>query len=91
MKMVHQMLAGIHVLGANEAMGFAAQLGLDVSKTATAIIQSDAWTWMHENRFPRMVDEDRNPGASALTIILKYVVCFHSFPFLTNKNWSKEN
>ncbi|KAL4966199.1 NAD binding domain of 6-phosphogluconate dehydrogenase-domain-containing protein [Aspergillus stella-maris] len=71
MKMVHQVLAAIHILGASEAMGFAAQLGLDARATATKIFASDAWTWMHENRFPRMVEEDWNPGASALTIILK--------------------
>ncbi|OJJ64808.1 hypothetical protein ASPSYDRAFT_84800 [Aspergillus sydowii CBS 593.65] len=71
MKMVHQVLAAIHILGASEAMGFAAQLGLDARATAEKIQTSDAWTWMHENRFPRMVEEDWNPGASALTIILK--------------------
>lgn len=71
MKMVHQVLAAIHILGASEAMGLAAQLGLDAQQTADQIIRSDAWTWMHENRFPRMVEEDWNPGASALTIILK--------------------
>ncbi|KAL5343036.1 NAD binding domain of 6-phosphogluconate dehydrogenase-domain-containing protein [Aspergillus crustosus] len=71
MKMVHQVLAAIHILGASEAMGFAAQLGLDPRATAEKIFASDAWTWMHENRFPRMVEEDWNPGASAVTIILK--------------------
>ncbi|KAF7595687.1 hypothetical protein BBP40_005131 [Aspergillus hancockii] len=71
MKMVHQVLASIHILGASEAMGLAAQLGLDARQTADKIIKSEAWTWMHENRFPRMVEEDWNPGASALTIILK--------------------
>ncbi|KKK22828.1 hypothetical protein P175DRAFT_0425858 [Aspergillus ochraceoroseus IBT 24754] len=71
MKMVHQVLAAIHILGASEAMGFAAQLGLDAQKIARQIIESDAWTWMHENRFPRMLEEDWNPGASAVTIILK--------------------
>ncbi|KAL4807875.1 NAD binding domain of 6-phosphogluconate dehydrogenase-domain-containing protein [Aspergillus unguis] len=71
MKMVHQVLAAIHILGASEAMGLAAHLGLDARTTADKIIASDAWTWMHENRFPRMVEEDWNPGASALTIILK--------------------
>ncbi|KAI9374129.1 NAD binding domain of 6-phosphogluconate dehydrogenase-domain-containing protein [Aspergillus egyptiacus] len=71
MKMVHQVLAAIHICGASEAMGLAAQLGLDARATADKIIASDAWTWMHENRFPRMVEEDWNPGASALTIILK--------------------
>ncbi|KAE8350842.1 NAD binding domain of 6-phosphogluconate dehydrogenase-domain-containing protein [Aspergillus coremiiformis] len=71
MKMGHQVLAAIHILGASEAMGLAARLGLDARQTADQIIGSEAWTWMHENRFPRMVEEDWNPGASALTIILK--------------------
>lgn len=74
MKMVHQVLAGIHILGASEAMGFAAQLGLDATKTSEAIKSSDSWTWMHENRLQRMLEEDWHPGASALTIILKDVV-----------------
>jgi 3-hydroxyisobutyrate dehydrogenase len=74
MKMVHQVLAGIHILGASEAMGFAAQLGLHADTTAEAIKESSAWTWMHENRLQRMLEEDWNPGASALTIILKDVV-----------------
>ncbi|KAJ5546543.1 hypothetical protein N7494_004128 [Penicillium frequentans] len=73
MKMVHQVLAGIHILGASEAMGFAAHLGLNADKTAEAIKESSAWTWMHENRLQRMVEEDWTPGASALTIILKDV------------------
>ncbi|KAJ5713017.1 uncharacterized protein N7483_010198 [Penicillium malachiteum] len=73
MKMVHQVLAGIHILGASEAMGFAAQLGLDATKTADAIKSSDSWTWMHENRLQRLLEEDWHPGASALTIILKDV------------------
>jgi 3-hydroxyisobutyrate dehydrogenase len=88
MKMVHQVLAGIHILGASEAMGFAAQLGLDAVKTADAIKSSDSWTWMHENRLQRMLEEDWHPGASALTIILKDVVSFEfaagSFRLVTN-------
>jgi 3-hydroxyisobutyrate dehydrogenase len=78
MKMVHQVLAAIHILGASEAMGLAAQLGLDARTTADKIIRSETWTWMHENRFPRMVEEDWNPGASALTIILKDAVSYDS-------------
>ncbi|KAJ6006119.1 hypothetical protein N7451_004063 [Penicillium sp. IBT 35674x] len=73
MKMVHQVLAGIHILGASEAMGFAAHLGLNADTIAEAIKESSAWTWMHENRLQRMVEEDWTPGASALTIILKDV------------------
>lgn len=74
MKMVHQVLAGIHILGATEAMGLAARLGLDARETGEAIRKSEAWTWMHENRLTRMLEEDWNPGASALTIILKDMV-----------------
>jgi 3-hydroxyisobutyrate dehydrogenase len=74
MKMVHQVLAAIHIAGASEAMGFAALLGLDALAAADAIVKSDAWTWMHENRIKRMLEEDWNPGASAMTIILKDVV-----------------
>lgn len=74
MKMVHQVLAGIHILGASEAMGFAARLGLGAVATAEAIKGSAAWSWMHENRLQRMLEEDWHPGASALTIILKDVV-----------------
>ncbi|RJE22886.1 hypothetical protein PHISCL_04782 [Aspergillus sclerotialis] len=73
MKMVHQVLAGIHILGASEVMGFAARLGLDAMETGEKIKETEAWTWMHENRLPRMLAEDWNPGASALTIILKDV------------------
>lgn len=79
MKMVHQVLAGIHILGASEAMGFAARLGLGALATADAIKGSMAWTWMHENRLQRMLEEDWNPGASALTIILKDVVSCRDF------------
>ncbi|KAM5433082.1 hypothetical protein MferCBS31731_007194 [Microsporum ferrugineum] len=73
MKMAHQVLAGIHILAASEAMGFAARLGLDAEEVCNAIIASDAWSWMHENRSPRMLKEDYFPGVSALTIILKDV------------------
>ena len=77
MKMVHQVLASIHVLGTSEAMGFAARLGLDAEQTATAIKRSDAWTWMFENRVQRMLTEQWRPevSASAVNIILKDLVC----------------
>lgn len=78
MKMVHQVLAGIHILGASEAMGFSARLGLSAQQTREALIGSDAQSWMHENRSVRMLAEDYYPGVSALTIILKDVVCPYS-------------
>lgn len=75
MKMVHQVLAGIHILATSEAMGLAARLGLNATEAREAIVKSDAWSWMFENRSPRIIEEDYFPGVSALTIILKDVVC----------------
>lgn len=76
MKMVHQVLAGIHILVVGEAMGFAARLGLNATEVRDAVVQSDAWSWMYENRVVRVLEEDYFPGVSALTIILKDVVCY---------------
>lgn len=75
MKMVHQVLAAVQILAASEAMGLAARLGLDATRVKDEVITSDAWSWMFENRVGRMLSEDYVPGVSALTIILKDVVC----------------
>lgn len=80
MKMVHQVLAAVHILVASEAMGYAARIGLDPTAAMTAINKSDAWAWMFENRVPRMLNEDFYPGVSALTIILKDVVRVEDCP-----------
>jgi 3-hydroxyisobutyrate dehydrogenase len=74
MKMAHQVLAGIQILAASEAMGFASKLGVDPRKIKDEVCTSDGWSWMYENRVPRMLEEDYFPGVSALTVILKDVV-----------------
>ncbi|KAF2270962.1 hypothetical protein CC78DRAFT_7371 [Lojkania enalia] len=71
MKMVHQVLAAIQILTVSEAFGFAARLGLDAKEFREAVIKSEAWSWMFENRSVRTLTEDYFPGASAVTIILK--------------------
>jgi 3-hydroxyisobutyrate dehydrogenase len=75
MKMVHQVLAGAHILASSEGMGFAAKLGVDPKLVAEKAgdESSPSWCWMFENRTPRMLTEDYYPGVSALTIILKDV------------------
>ncbi|KAL2164743.1 hypothetical protein VTH06DRAFT_38 [Thermothelomyces fergusii] len=70
MKMVHQVLAACGILGASEAMGFAARLGLDLAKTREAVLGSDAWTWMFEHRTTRMLTQFQ-PIASFVNIITK--------------------
>ena len=78
LKMVHQVLAAVHILAAGEALGFAKQLGLaDLKAVAERIISSDADAFMFSNRLPRILTlagEARKldgPIASAVTIILK--------------------
>ncbi|KAJ4253791.1 hypothetical protein NW762_010185 [Fusarium torreyae] len=71
MKMVHQVLAANQILAASEAIGFASYLDLDLPIVAGKIVQTEGWSWMLENRLPRMLDENHLPLASALTIILK--------------------
>lgn len=71
MKMCHQVLAANQILSSSEAMGFAAHLGLDLPKTGDAIVKSEGWSWMFENRLPRILDANFGPLASAITIILK--------------------
>jgi 3-hydroxyisobutyrate dehydrogenase len=74
MKMAHQVLAGIQILAASEVMGFASKLGVDPRVVRDEVCKSEGWSWMFENRVPRMLEEDYFPGMSALTIILKDVV-----------------
>ncbi|KAF2741316.1 oxidoreductase-like protein [Polyplosphaeria fusca] len=71
MKMVHQVLAAIQILSVSEAFGFAARLGLEGKEVREAVIKSEGWSWMFENRSVRTLGEDYFPGASAVFIILK--------------------
>ncbi|KAL3424166.1 ketose-bisphosphate aldolase class-ii-like protein [Phlyctema vagabunda] len=71
-KMVHQVLAGIHITMASEAMGFAAALGLNTKETYEALKGSEGESWMLMNRGPHMIVEDPKVY-SALNIITKDV------------------
>ncbi|KAH6895926.1 NAD binding domain of 6-phosphogluconate dehydrogenase-domain-containing protein [Thelonectria olida] len=71
MKMCHQVLAANQILSGSEALGFAAHLGLDLPETGNALVGSEGWSWMLENRLPRTLDANFQPVASAVTIILK--------------------
>jgi 3-hydroxyisobutyrate dehydrogenase len=72
-KMVHQVLAGIHIVMASEAMGFAAKLGLDTRKAFEVLKKGEGMSWMFENRGPHMIVKDEKIY-SALGIIVKDIV-----------------
>ncbi|KQT50966.1 3-hydroxyisobutyrate dehydrogenase [Aureimonas sp. Leaf454] len=69
-KMVNQLLAGVHIAAACEAMTFAAKLGLDLAKVYEVITQSAGNSWMFENRVPHILDADYAPR-SAVEIFVK--------------------
>ncbi|GMQ11553.1 hypothetical protein CsSME_00054150 [Camellia sinensis var. sinensis] len=69
-KMVNQLLAGVHIASAAEAMAFGARLGLNTRLLFDVITNSGGTSWMFENRVPHMVDNDYTP-LSSLDIFVK--------------------
>ncbi|XP_024033468.1 uncharacterized protein LOC18056049 isoform X3 [Citrus clementina] len=69
-KMANQLLAGVHIASAAEAMAFGARLGLNTRVLFNIITDSGGSSWMFENRVPHMLDNDYTPY-SALDIFVK--------------------
>lgn len=69
-KIVNQLLAGVHIAAACEAITFAASLGLDLAKVYEVITHSAGNSWMFENRMPHVLDGDYAPK-SATAIFTK--------------------
>ena len=69
-KMINQLLAGVHIAAASEAMAFAAKQGLDIRKVYEVITASAGNSWMFENRIPHVLDGDYTPR-SAVDIFVK--------------------
>jgi 3-hydroxyisobutyrate dehydrogenase len=69
-KMINQLLAGVHIAVACEAIAFAAKLGLDIGKVYDVISQAAGTSWMFENRIPHVLDGDYTP-LSAVNIFTK--------------------
>ena len=69
-KMVNQLLAGVHIAAACEAMAFAKREGLDLASVFDVITQSAGNSWMFENRVPHILEGDYAPR-SAVEIFVK--------------------
>src|SRR6201996_5837197 len=69
-KMVNQLLAGVHIAAASEAITFAARQGLDIKKVYEVITASAGNAWMFENSMPHVLDGDYKPR-SAVEIFVK--------------------
>jgi len=69
-KMINQLLAGVHIAAACEAIAFAAKQGLDIVKVYEVITASAGNSWMFENRIPHVLEGDYTPH-SAVDIFVK--------------------
>jgi 3-hydroxyisobutyrate dehydrogenase len=70
MKMINQLLAGIHIAAAAEAMALATKVGLDARMVYEVITHSAGMSWMFENRVPHILEGDYKPH-SAVNIFIK--------------------
>ncbi|KAJ9477945.1 3-hydroxyisobutyrate dehydrogenase, mitochondrial [Pseudozyma hubeiensis] len=58
MKAVNQVLCGIHVAAAAEALALAKKMGIDAEKALEIVSGSAASSWMLKDRGPRMLQEE---------------------------------
>ena len=69
-KTVNQLLAGVHIATAAEAVALAAKAGADTRVVYDVISASAGNSWMFGNRVPHMLDDDFSP-LSAVEIFVK--------------------
>ncbi|WP_284977112.1 NAD(P)-dependent oxidoreductase [Arthrobacter sp. efr-133-TYG-104] len=67
LKTVNQLLCGVHIAAAAEAMALADALGLDQAKTLAALEAGAAGSFMLSNRGPRMLEAYNDDGAEVLS------------------------
>lgn len=69
-KIVNQLLAGVHIAAACEAVVMARAMGLDIARVHEVITASAGNSWMFENRVPHILEGDYAPR-SAVDIFTK--------------------
>lgn len=70
MKVVNQLLAGVHIVSACEALTFGIKSGLDPKAIYDVISNSAGNSWMWGDRMPHVIDNDYTPK-SAIDIFVK--------------------
>ncbi|CAB9505569.1 L-threonate dehydrogenase [Seminavis robusta] len=77
-KMVHQLLAGVHICAAAEALSLAAKAGLDVHQMYDIVNGAAGASWMFQNRGERMLQAGDPEVKSALDIFVKDLDIVHA-------------
>ncbi|RAN74845.1 oxidoreductase [Bacillus sp. SRB_336] len=67
LKTVNQLLCGVHIAAAAEALALADALGLDAAKTLSALEAGAAGSFMLSNRGPRILEAYTTSGAEVLS------------------------
>lgn len=67
LKTVNQLLCGVHIVAAAEALALANALGLDQAKTLAALEAGAAGSFMLSNRGPRILEAYEEDGAEVLS------------------------
>ena len=69
-KMINQLLAGVHIAAATEAMALGIRAGIDPAALYEVISNSAGASWMFQNRVPHILAGDYTP-LSAVNIFVK--------------------
>lgn len=69
-KIIHQLLAGVHIAVGAEAMALAARAGIPLETMYQVVTNAAGNSWMFENRMRHVVDGDYSPK-SAVDIFVK--------------------
>lgn len=69
-KMINQLLAGVHIAAASEAMALGLRAGVDPEQLYEVISNSAGSSWMFQNRVPHILAGDYTP-LSAVNIFVK--------------------
>lgn len=70
MKLINQLLCGVHIAAASEAMALAIKLGLDPGTVHDVITNAAGTSWIFENRVPHILEGDYE-ARSTINIFVK--------------------
>jgi 3-hydroxyisobutyrate dehydrogenase len=72
-KMVHQILVGVHILASVEVIGLAYVDGLDLQSTYDSVMRGEGASWLFGQRVAHMLSEEKVPASSLMIIAKDFV------------------
>jgi len=63
-KIIHQLLAGVHIAAAAEAMALASRADIPLQTMYDVVTNAAGNSWMFENRMPHVLEGDYSPRSS---------------------------